>query len=170
MAYFINADSWKKQVKADMLELLKRNMGAFNNQSNQLLKQSIIELKVVGTGELLDSSYSNTKSTPNSVILQAFTPVDHGIYPLLGLGSNRGYGPRNWFFLWAYKVMQSLGIKSKLLTTYHPPAALMIKKSYTIRTKLPHDVSSIRALKGFKQNSVSTNQNNTAISIKFTRK
>lgn len=169
MAYFINGDTWKKKVKADMLELLKRNMGAFNNQSNQLLKQSIRELGVVDTGQVLDSSYANAKSTPTSVILQAFTPVAHGIYPLLGLGSNRGYGPRNWFFLWAYKIMQTLGIKSKMLTTYQPKAVGNIKKSYSVTTRKRAQASQIKPLSGFTRSDAKFTKSG-AISVKFTRK
>jgi hypothetical protein len=166
---FMNGMAFKKLVTDTMLQTLQNHMQAFNAQSTDLLHQAITDLGVVDTGQLLESSYTNVVSTPNSVILTATTGVDYAIYPLLGLGSSRNVGPRNWFFLWANKVTTSLGLSGFNNTTFQPAPASSINKSYTVKTFRRENITSIKALKGFSRGNV-TKLKSGAYSVKFTRK
>lgn len=120
-------------------------------------RQAIKELDVYDTGELYNNFSTEEVKKKDAVVIRMRNTVSYGVYPLLGLGNNRKYGPRNWFHLAANKFIASIGAKTKQFKVKQPPSYAKLRKEgqgYSLKSSNREILEDIAPGKGFKRTAI----------------
>lgn len=103
-----------RKIGQAMLEKLQKEQFEIESKGTQLIQNSVEELNVVDTRNLKSKTNVKTFSTSTAFVIRGQTVnVPYAIYPLLGLGTSRAYGERNWFYRWSNKMTAYLKRKYK---------------------------------------------------------
>lgn len=188
---FINGEVFKRVVAKKVLAKLASKASQIETKSKELLHKSINDLKVKDTGALDKGSDSKVTMTANSMIITAYSTAEYAIYPLLGLGQNRKYGPRNYLYRWLSLLSAYLGLKPSTLritpnmtvkesnkkvqsripkyarATKQPPKLLKGQRSYSVRVANKALTSQIKPMKGFTANKVSFGKTGKSYNVTF---
>jgi hypothetical protein len=171
MAEFINGEVFKRVVARKVLANLASKASQIETKSKELLHKSINDLKVVDTGKLDRGSDSKVTMTDTSMIITAYSTAEYAIYPLLGLGQNRKYGPRNYLYRWLTDMSNYLGLKNTgakyTQVTTQPSKLATGQKSYSVRVANTGLTNKITPMKGFTANKVSFGKTRKSYNVTF---